>query len=170
MSRKEELKKWRKSKSGLISNIYSSQKQSSKKRLHNPPTYSKEWLENWLLINPEFHRLYDIWVISGYDKMLKPSVDRIDDNIGYTEYNIQLMTWRENKEKYYNNIRKNISTNKGLFNKGHKSVRQFDLDNNFIAEYISLHDAERQTGILSQNISKVCKGKRKSTGGYLWRY
>lgn len=85
-----------KTKQGVILRIYTSQKSSSKKRNMQKPTYSKEWLQNWLLSNPEFHRLYDIWKISGYIKALKPSIDRIDDNIGYTEYNIQLMDWNNN--------------------------------------------------------------------------
>lgn len=51
-----------------------------------------------------------------------------------------------------------------------KSVIQLDDDFNFIAEYISLHEAGRQTGIAWQNISKVCLGLRPRAGGYRWKY
>ncbi len=51
-----------------------------------------------------------------------------------------------------------------------KSVLQFSLSGNLIAEYISVQEAGRQSGCLAQNISKVCKGERKTTGGYRWRY
>ena len=34
----------------------------------------------------------------------------------------------------------------------------------------STHDAERKTGIFQQNISKCCKGKRKTAGSFHWRY
>jgi len=34
----------------------------------------------------------------------------------------------------------------------------------------SAHEAERKTGIFQPNISKVCLGKLKTTGGFHWRY
>lgn len=34
----------------------------------------------------------------------------------------------------------------------------------------SMMDAERQTGINNTHISQVCLGKRKTTGGYHWRF
>lgn len=36
--------------------------------------------------------------------------------------------------------------------------------------YDSIHNASRITNIAYQNIYKVCKGKRKSAGGYTWKY
>lgn len=49
-------------------------------------------------------------------------------------------------------------------------VNQYDLNGNFIKQYESLNQAEKETGIFSQNISKVCKGQQKFAKGYLWRY
>lgn len=49
-------------------------------------------------------------------------------------------------------------------------VIQLSLDNNFIAEYNSLAEAEKQTGIGHGHISRVCRGERKTTGGYIWKY
>lgn len=49
------------------------------------------------------------------------------------------------------------------------AVQQLDLNNNVIAEYYSMADAARATGINSNNISAVCTGKRKTTGGFKWR-
>ena len=34
--------------------------------------------------------------------------------------------------------------------------------------YNSMSEAERMTGIPNSNISKVCKGERKTAGGYHW--
>ena len=34
----------------------------------------------------------------------------------------------------------------------------------------SISDAERKTGISKGNISQVCRGKRKTAGGFHWRY
>lgn len=39
-----------------------------------------------------------------------------------------------------------------------------------IALYNSLTEAEEKTGIKSQQISKVCRGLKKMTGGFQWKY
>lgn len=49
-------------------------------------------------------------------------------------------------------------------------VVQLTIDGVFLKEWASAKEAERQTGVLSQNISQVCKGKYKSSGGYKWKY
>jgi len=49
-------------------------------------------------------------------------------------------------------------------------VLQLDLTENIIAEFNSLTEAEKITGIAHQNISKCCKGQLNTTGGYKWRY
>lgn len=35
--------------------------------------------------------------------------------------------------------------------------------------YNSMNEAERKTGIPNTNISKACRGLRKTAGGYHWR-
>ena len=37
-------------------------------------------------------------------------------------------------------------------------------------EYNSAKDAERDTGVDSGSIGRVCNGKRKSAGGYHWKW
>ena len=54
--------------------------------------------------------------------------------------------------------------------KGVNGILQFSKDGEFIAEYPSAHEAERQTGCNPSSICKCCKGKLKSTGGYIWEY
>jgi hypothetical protein len=39
---------------------------------------------------------------------------------------------------------------------------------NKIAEYKSISDAERKNGI--SHISMCCSGKRKTAGGFIWKY
>lgn len=51
-----------------------------------------------------------------------------------------------------------------------RAVLQYDLQGNFIAEYPSLREAGRQNNIPSNNIPAVCKGRKKSLGGFIWRY
>ena len=52
-----------------------------------------------------------------------------------------------------------------------KPVLQLDiLTGEVIAEFAGIKEAERVTGIHDSNISKNCRGKRKSAGGYYWQY
>lgn len=50
------------------------------------------------------------------------------------------------------------------------SVYQYDLDGNFIREYPSLSEAERDTNISNSAISGCCKGKHLYTGEFQWSY
>jgi len=50
------------------------------------------------------------------------------------------------------------------------SVSQYTLDMEFVGEYSSTMDAERQTGVDHSHISACCKGKLKTAGGYIWKY
>ena len=49
-------------------------------------------------------------------------------------------------------------------------ILQYSKDGIFIAEYPSTMEASRQTGCHQGNICACCKGKRKSVGGFIWRY
>ena len=54
--------------------------------------------------------------------------------------------------------------------KGVNGILQFSKDGELIAEYSSIHEAERHTGCNHGNICKCCRGERKSTGSYIWEY
>ena len=49
-----------------------------------------------------------------------------------------------------------------------KSVLQFDLENNLIKEYSSITEARKETK--QTHIGDCCSGKRKTNGGYIWKY
>ena len=67
--------------------------------------------------------------------------------------------------------KKKMSESKtGNHNSPTKPVIQFSKDGEFIAEYPSTMEAERQTGCNQGHICKCCKGKRKSCGGFIWKY
>lgn len=51
-----------------------------------------------------------------------------------------------------------------------KAVIQYDLKDNIIAEYISISEAARKTGLHQQNINGVCRGIKHTCGGYKWKY
>lgn len=49
-------------------------------------------------------------------------------------------------------------------------VNQYNLNNEFIQEFISSSEASRITKISRSHINAVCLGKRKSAGGFIWKY
>lgn len=51
-----------------------------------------------------------------------------------------------------------------------RAIAQFDMNNQLLATYESAKEAERQTGIDHSQIAAVCKGKRRQTHNYIWKY
>lgn len=51
-----------------------------------------------------------------------------------------------------------------------KPLYQFDPDNRLIAEFSSIQEASKITGINRGNINTVCLGIRQTAGKYIWRY
>lgn len=51
-----------------------------------------------------------------------------------------------------------------------RKVIQFTKDGQFVAEYPSVKEAEKQTNIKQPSISMCCNGVRKTAGGYVWKY
>ena len=51
-----------------------------------------------------------------------------------------------------------------------KSILQYNLDGDFIAEYKNAREAERVTGIGYKMISRVCNGKRPHTHGFIFKF
>lgn len=49
-------------------------------------------------------------------------------------------------------------------------ILQFTKDGKFVRKWDSSMQVERELGINNSNISKCCKRKLKSAGGYLWMY
>lgn len=90
----------------------------------------------------------------------KPENNRLD--------NLCLMTPKEN----CNWGTRNERVSKKQINDSNKSkpVIQYDLNGNYIKEYPSAHEIERQLGFDNGHISKCCNGKLKKTYGYIWRF
>lgn len=58
------------------------------------------------LSSPEFLRLHSAWIACGRQRLMAPSVDRIDSDSGYLRDNIQFVSWEQNKRKGYEDVRK----------------------------------------------------------------
>ncbi len=51
-----------------------------------------------------------------------------------------------------------------------RPILQYDMNNNFVAEYKSMRDAMKQTGIAKSGIADTANGKNTHAGGFLWRF
>ena len=103
------------------------------------------------LIRKKIHLLvYETFVgpvPEGYEvhhKNHNPSDNRLE--------NLELLTKEEHYKKHY------------------KPIIQYTLDGEFVAEYKSMCEASKQTGIKQQHISNVCNGKRKTAGCFVWKW
>jgi len=155
---------YKRTKEGHITCLYGSQRGNSKRRGHKPPSYTRSELVSWCLSQENFHIIYDKWVESNYNNLLAPSIDRKNDYKSYCFENIQLMTWEDNHIKGHCDIKN------GVNNKNSKAVLQYSRSNVFISEYFSSAEAQRQTEINKSHIGSCCRYKRKTAGGFIWKY
>lgn len=51
-----------------------------------------------------------------------------------------------------------------------RPILQFSADGEFMKEYSSIQEAAIQNNIIATHISRCARGKRKKTGGYIWKY
>jgi group I intron endonuclease len=66
--------------------------------------------------------------------------------------------------RYTEEVRKKLSDNHN------KAVVQLDLEGNIIAVHKSIITAALAIDGAGTNISKVCRGKKKTAGGFIWKY
>ena len=130
------------------------------------PSYTKEELTDWLYSKTKFHDLFNDYVLSDYTSDKRPSIDRIDDNQGYSFGNIELTTWAVNQKRAYENIRKGNNNRHITI-----PVAQYSMTGTHIADYPSFREASRETGIDDYSIALCARGlkNKKHAGGYLWK-
>lgn len=159
----EDGKNYLHSKDGLVTQIYTHQKEQSKRRGHGCPEYSKSELKLWLFSQEKFHELFEYWELGWFKRLDSPSVDRIDNNFGYRFDNIQLVSWEENKNKSHEQRKLNLDGT-GI------RIVSIDKKTKEVSFYVSCHDAERKTGIASTHIWACCAKKKhcNSAGGKIW--
>ncbi|WP_299198273.1 MULTISPECIES: NUMOD1 domain-containing DNA-binding protein [Pseudomonadota] len=148
--------------------LYRHQKSNAKKRGQSPPQYTRDEFVDWITQDALFQRLYTHWLNNGRLKDDIPGVDRIDNNKTYSFSNIQVMTYRDNRIKYVEEVKRNAPNQ----NQAMHPVIQMDLDGNDIKEFHSIRAAAREvcgTACSASNIQRAIK-KRRTAGGSRWRY
>lgn len=58
----------------------------------------------------------------------------------------------------------------GKNNPNARAVIQLSKNGDFIRKYNSISEASRELNIAGQHICACCRGRRKSAGGYIWKY
>lgn len=119
----------------------------------------------------KIHRLvYETFVgpiPKGYD------IHHIDHNIlNNSVENLQILPIHIHRKMHYEEHLKPICKQAALASakKSSKTVLQYTLNGEFVAEYESTCEASRQTGINQAHISDVCLGKRNKAGGFVFKY
>nr|QBK86242.1 MAG: HNH endonuclease [Marseillevirus LCMAC102] len=106
------------------------------------------------------HRLVACTYIPNPDNL--PIVNHKDgDKLNNNVENFEWCTHR------HNNLHARKNNLQGTYE---REVVQIDSTGKEIASFKSLVDAMRQTGIDSRLIGNVCRGRRRTAGGYHWRY
>ncbi len=154
----------KRTKKGLTQAIYTKQISSSRRRNHPQPNYSLQQLRQFFKDNPIADSLYKAWKLSGYESNLRPSVDRMDDNLPYTLSNIQLMTWRDNYTKSSSDRRS------GIDNRTCRAVNQLTFDGELVSEHRSIAEASRVSGGSKSGINLCCNGTLQTSYGFKWEY
>ena len=107
------------------------------------------------------HRLVAKTFIPNPDNL--PQVNHIDENPSNNKS--ENLEWCDQK---YNN---NYGTRaKRQADKCSKPVIQFTKDGEFVREWKSMNDVQRNLGYSNGNISSCCTGRYKSAYGYIWKF
>lgn len=96
-----------------------------------------------------------------------PQVNHIDENKVNDHYrNLEWCTAKYNMNYGTRGKRAGLS----LMDKYGSPVLQIDDNGCVVKEWNTISEACRNTGCKFQNISKVCLGRGKRTGGFYWKY
>lgn len=148
--------------------------------------------DRWLVLS---NFVEDVRLIDGYDEERflngELALDKDKKKDKNKHYVMKYCTWlpgpensslahkgkqlsEETKQKMSEAKQGDNNPNHGKFGSecpNSKRVAQYDKQTHeLIKIWDSIIDVERELGINQGNISKCCKGKRKSAGGFIWKY
>lgn len=157
-----DCKKYEKTHNGFVMRMYRNMKsriegiQKQKAHLYDGKAIlSKEQFYKWVLNNPDFLRLFELYKDSGFDRKLAPSVDRVDSKLGYELSNMEIITHSENSR------RGAVGRSKGL-------VQAYKGDE-LVCTFAGAYECSQELNISISHISYVISGKAKQAKGYTFK-
>jgi hypothetical protein len=106
------------------------------------------------------HRLVAIAFLENPDN--KEQVNHIDGN--KLNNKLDNLEWVTNKENQIHKVKI------GLGNNFTRTIIQYDLEGSLIKEFKSIISAAKEMGVSKSNIQGVLLNKRKTAGGFIWKY
>ena len=107
----------------------------------------------------------------------KPCIDHIDgDRANNHADNLRWVTAKENcnnpitKSRLHKKIGVYMTGRLGGLHQRAKEIAMYSACGDLIKTFLSVKDAQRETGLNDSNIIKCCKGIKKTCGGYIWAY
>ena len=104
------------------------------------------------------HRLVAEAFIPNPDELRDVNHKKGDKSDNRVE-NLEWVSHSDNMAHSFRELGKNV-----------RHIVQLDLDNNFIERWNSIIEASEATGICRTDIGECCRGNRKHTKGYKWKY
>ena len=112
----------------------------------------------------------DIMSMENYEELINnPNLWNIDKDILFPGNKCYCKTKCLIVSKY-KNISEAIDRNSSTSTVSRSEVAQFTKDGKILFVYPSIRNASLKTGINSQCISLCCRGKLKTSGGFIWKY
>ena len=140
---------------GMSSFIYSAMKANAKRRKMAAPNFTLKELRLWMYRQPNFLQLFNAWTNSGHKTELRPSCDRINNDVSYKFSNLELVTWKINRKR-------------GFEDKA-KVVLQICKDTyEVIKMWPSAQQVHRELGFNATNINSCSRGLTRSAYGFIW--
>lgn len=160
MNKNENTQRYRKTKKGVLTNLYHKMKSRNIDKGYGELDFSLREFHEFSISKDDFIVLYNAWVGTNFDKRFKPSIDRIDPFKGYTFDNMQWLFWKDN---YYKGISETSE-------KKRKPILMYKNEE-LIGKFKSIDDARYFLGMKSNgNISECLKGNRNNVKGYTFKF
>lgn len=157
----EYRRRYRKTPTGYLNNLYHGMNERNKANgFGKLPFTAKEFSDKYSK-HYDYLKLFEEYKNKDFKKDYAPSIDRINPKLGYFYENMQFISWKDNKEKSYQERKFTKSAPIDMY--------EFKTGK-FLMSFGSVSDAAKYTKLQQSNITKNLKGLRNRVGSYTFKY